>query len=324
MRLFAFCITTAFLLGFSSCQRSAQYQHDQDYSQPDSGMSYYSNKQGKSATQRIESMGQPKKRVFIMTFWNDTPVASGEFGPFASDELKRGLFLTQRMILPTDVKSEFGTEDFIMSGSDKVKVSQLIREGRRLGVSVLGIGRIAKIAFRQRGDDVGILRQKQSLAGVDIELKLFDVAQGREMLAIAKSGESSSNSNVVFEGTDLESPEYRGELTKLALRNAVANLVPDVVRSIEKMTWEGRVAKVVGTKIYVNAGRSSGLVAGDILKVIAPGDDVYDPASGAFLGRTKGQLKGTIEVADFIGPDGAVAEIHTGGNFQEGDTVQLY
>jgi hypothetical protein len=128
----------------------------------------------------------------------------------------------------------------------------------------------------------------------------------------------------MFEATDLESPEYRTELTKLALRNAVANLVPDVVRAIEKMTWEGRVAKVVGTKVYVNAGRTSGLVAGDILKVIAPGDDVYDPASGAFLGRTRGQLKGTIEVADFIGPDGAVAEIHTGGNFQEGDTVQLY
>ena len=312
------------LAGGSSCERSALYRQDQNYTQPDQGASYYSNRQGKSPTQRIESMGQPKKRVFVLTFWNDTPVHSTEFGSFASDELKRGLFLTQRMILPTDIKSEFATEDFITSGSDKVKVSQLIREGRRLGVSVLGIGRIAKVVFRQRGDEVGVLRQKQSLAGVDVELKLFDVSGGREMLAIAKSGEASSNSNVVFESTDLESPEYRSELTKLAIRNAVANLVPDVVRAIEKMTWEGRIAKVVGTKIYVNAGRSSGLVAGDILKVIAPGDDVYDPASGAFLGRTKGQLKGTIEVADFIGPDGAVAEIHTGGNFVEGDTVQLY
>jgi hypothetical protein len=144
------------------------------------------------------------------------------------------------------------------------------------------------------------------------------------MMAVSRSGEASANSNVVFESQDLESPAYRAELTKLAIRNAVAGLVPDVVRSIEKMSWEGKVARVVGTKVYVNAGRTSGLVAGDILKVISPGDDIYDPTSGAFLGRTKGQLKGTIEVADFIGPDGAVAEVHTGGNFQEGDSVQLY
>ncbi|HUP55841.1 MAG TPA: hypothetical protein VM598_00200 [Bdellovibrionota bacterium] len=307
-----------------SCQRSPQYKQDQEYLRPEQQLSYYANRQGKTPTQRIETMGQPKKRVFMLDFWNDTPVQNREIGTFAADELRRGLFLTQRMILPTEIKTELATSDFVNTGGDRIKVSQLIREGRRLGVAVVGIGRIAKIVFRQRGDEIGLLRQKQSLAGVDIELKLFDVAAGREMMAVSRSGEASANSNVVFESQDLESPEYRGELTKLALRNAIAGLVPDVVRSIEKMSWEGRVARVVGSKVYVNAGRTSGLVAGDILKVISPGDDIYDPASGAFLGRTKGQLKGTIEVADFIGPDGAVAEVHTGGNFQEGDSVQLY
>ena len=63
---------------------------------------------------------------------------------------------------------------------------------------------------------------------------------------------------------------------------------------------------------------------GDILKVMTPGDDIYDPATGAFLGRTNGQLKGTVEVVDFLGTDGAVTEIHTGGNFQVQDLVQLY
>jgi hypothetical protein len=321
---FIFVAAVLVAVAGASCQRSPQYKQDQEYLRPEQQLSYYANRQGKTPTQRIETMGQPKKRVFMLDFWNDTPVQNREIGTFAADELRRGLFLTQRMILPTEIKTELATSDFVNTGGDRIKVSQLIREGRRLGVAVVGIGRIAKIVFRQRGDEIGLLRQKQSLAGVDIELKLFDVAAGREMMAVSRSGEASANSNVVFESQDLESPEYRGELTKLALRNAIAGLVPDVVRSIEKMSWEGRVARVVGTKVYVNAGRTSGLVAGDILKVISPGDDIYDPASGAFLGRTKGQLKGTIEVADFIGPDGAVAEVHTGGNFQEGDSVQLY
>ena len=106
-------------------------------------------------------------------------------------------------------------------------------------MSVLVIGRVTKIVFRSRGDDVGILRQKQSLAAVDVEIKLFDVAAGREIMAVAKSGEATNNSLVALEGESQESAEFRSELTKLAVRNAVAPLVPEVIKSIEKMQWEG-------------------------------------------------------------------------------------
>jgi len=310
------------LLVFVSCQRSPAFKRDQDYTRSSDAVSYYANKSGKGPTQRIESMGQPKKRIVILNFWNDTPVKQNDLGAFAADELRRGLYATQRVILPTDAKTELGTADFIQG--DSVKVAQLIREGRRMGVAVLVIGRVTKVVFRQRGDEVGLLRQKQSLAGVDVEIKTFDVAAGREIMAAARSGEAASNAIVAFEGASIESPEYRAELTKLAVRNAMSSLVPEVIKSIEKMTWQGRIAKANGTRVYVNAGRASGLVGGDILKVLTPGDDVYDPQTGAFLGRSQGQLKGTLEVVDFLGTDGAVTEVHTGGNFQEGDVVQLY
>ncbi|MGZ3689482.1 MAG: hypothetical protein ACXWP5_15720 [Bdellovibrionota bacterium] len=316
-----FAVVSAGLLG---CQRSPQYQKDQDVAKADYPMSNYYDKtsQTRSSTQRVEAMGQPKKRVLILNFFNDTPIRSNDLGLFAADELRRGLFLTQRMILPTDAKTDLSTQDFIQG--DRVKVAQLIREGRKLGVAVLGIGRISKVVFRQRGDDVGVFRQRQSIAAVDVEMKLFDVTTGRELMAIAKSGEASSNAMVAFDQNNIESPQYRAELTKMAVRDAMGTLVQPVIKSVEKMQWEGRIAKIAGNKVYVNAGRASGLVGGDILKVISPGDDVYDPATGALLGRSQGRLKGTLEVVDFIGTDGAVAEIHTGANFTEGDSVQLY
>ena len=156
-------------------------------------------------------------------------------------------------------------------------------------------------------------------------MKIFDVAGGREIAAASRSGESSNNAMVAFDGEkSMESPAYRAELTKFAVRNAMSLAIPDVIKAVEKLQWQGRVAKVSGTRIYVNAGRASGLVVGDILKVMTPGDDIYDKGTGAFLGRTNGQLKGTVEVVDFLGTDGAVTEIHTGGNFQEQDLVQLY
>ncbi|MBC7385156.1 MAG: hypothetical protein H7301_03210 [Cryobacterium sp.] len=316
--------TLAFSFGFShlifgglGCARSPEFKKDQDNYRDDS---YY--ERGRNAVDKVESIGQPKKKVMVFAFWNDTPVKAPTLGAFAADELKRGLAVSQRLIVPRDLNTLLTTEDFV--SGDKVKVAQLIREARRLGVAVAMIGRVTKILFRQRGDEIGIFRQKLSLAAVDVEVKVFDVSAGREVAALGRSGETSSNASVALEDENLESQEFRNEMAKLATRNAVSAMIPDLLRTVEKMVWQGKIAKIVGSKIYVNAGKSSGLVAGDILKVLTAGDDVYDPNSNAYLGRAPGQLKGTLEVIDFIGTDGTVAETHTGGNFQEGDVVQLY
>lgn len=313
-----FSFITLALLVFFACARSPEFQKDQDYYRGED--SYYD--KNRNAVDRVESMGQPKKKVMVFAFWNDTPVKAITLGAFGADELKRGLSVSQRLIVPKDLSTMLTTEDFV--SGEKVKVAQLIREGRRLGVAVAVIGRITKLVFRQRGDEIGIFRQKQSLAAAEVEMKIFDVAAGREVAALGRAGETATNSSVAMEDENLESQEFRTEMSKLALRNAVNGLVPDVIRTIEKMVWQGRIAKITGSRIYVNAGKSSGLVTGDILKVLSAGDDVYDPSSNAYLGRAPGQLKGTLEVRDFIGTDGAVSEIHTGGNFQEGDVVQLY
>jgi hypothetical protein len=308
------------LFSGAACVRSPEFAKDQSYYKPESP--YYDRNKEKTPTETIEAMGQPKKKILIFDFWNDTPVKSGELGSFTSSEFRRGFATSQRLIVPKDVKSMLSTEDFITG--EKVKVAQLIREGRRLGVSVIVIGRLNRAIFRQKGDEIGVFRQKQSLAGVDLELKVFDVNAGKEVASMGRSAEASNETNVVAEDRSLESREYREELLKLAIRNAVTGLVPDVMRVVEKMVWQGRVAKVTGKRVIVNAGKSAGMIAGDILKVLSPGDDVYDPNTGAFLGRSPGQLKGTLEVIDFIGTDAAVGELHTGGNFQEGDLVQLY
>jgi hypothetical protein len=320
LRIFLAALLPMALIALPACQRSSAYKHDQDYYRPDSD-SYYNN-HGKPSTDQLAAMGQPKKRVVVLDFWNNTPVDVDNLGLFSADELRRGLYLTQRMIISPEIKSEYNTANFLEG--DQIRVAQLIREGRKIGVSVVIIGRVKRIVFRQKGDDIGILRQKESIAAADVELKLFDIAGGREMLASSRSGEASSSSLVAMEPENLESVAYRAELVRMAIRNAVAQLVPDVVKAVDKLNWQGRIAKVVGNRIYVNAGKASGLIGGDILRVMAPGDDIYDPTTGAFLGRTPGQLKGTLEVIDFLGVDGAVAEIHTGGNFQENDVVQLY
>jgi hypothetical protein len=289
----------------------------------DAQQGYYSAKNEiPTLAQKVDVQGQPKKRALVLNFWNDTPEKLESLGAFAADELRRGLSLTQRIIFPLDVRPDASTENFLEG--EQIKVAQLVREGRRLGVSVVAVGRIRKIVFRQKGDDVGLFRQKQSLVAVELEMKLFDVQAGREVVASVKYGEASADAVVLAEDTRMDSPAYRSDLIKKAVRAGLADFIPEMITFVEKMKWQGRIAKVSGQRVFVNAGRVTGLMTGDILSVMTLGEEVYDPDTGSSLGRAAGRLKGTLEVLDFVGPDAAVANIHTGGDFKEGDAVQLY
>jgi hypothetical protein len=247
-----------------SCARSKAFDRDQEV-YGDYPQSYYTDAQKNSSiSKKVDTLGQPKKRVVVFNFWNSTPVRSKDSGAFASDELKRALLSTRRVIIPEDVRVSLETLDYIQG--DDVKVAQLIMQGRKLGVAVIVIGRISRIVFRQSGDDVGIIRQKQSRAAVDVEAKIFDVNSGREITAIGKSGYATIDASVSIAVESVESRKYREELTQLALRDAAVKLVPDILLGIEKMQWEGKIAKVSQDRVFLSSGKTSGLVGGDILR----------------------------------------------------------
>ena len=54
--------------------------------------------------------------------------------------------------------------------------------GKKWGVSLVILGRITKIAFRRKDDDVGLLRPSAAKAAASIELRLVDVAQAKEIV----------------------------------------------------------------------------------------------------------------------------------------------
>jgi hypothetical protein len=318
------CLTLSVLaLLTNACTRSDAYRRDQD-AYEDRDNSYYnkSTTTDTAAGGRLDRIKQPKKKILVLGFWNDTPVGDDSLGAFSAEELRRELYLGKRVLFPDDKTVTAVTKDFVEG--DHVQVSQLVREGRRLGVSSVVVGRISKITFRQNREEVGILREAKSAVAVDIEMKVFDVSSGREVLSAKRSGSAMNTSRIIFDTDALGNKDARNDLAREALHDAAVKLVPDVLMSLEKMDWQGRIAKIIGNKVYINAGRASGLLAGDILKVLSPGEEITDPVTKAYLGRSEGLLKGTLEVSEFIGEDSAMTMIHTGGNFQDGDVVRLY
>lgn len=105
---------------------------------------------------------------------------------------------------------------------------------------------------------------------------------------------------------------------------AFLDFTPQIVATMDKMIWEGRVAALSGDRIFLNVGRVSGIQIGDILRVSDEGDEIYDPQSGNYIGKVPGRLKGTLEVVSYFGQDGAIAIVHSGAGFKENDRVELY
>ena len=135
----------------------------------------------------------------------------------------------------------------------------------------------------------------------------------------------ADDSNYRFFTTSQEDKlTYRRGLLRYSVKVAVRKSIPRILKISRKLDWVGRVARIIGNKIYINAGRGSGLNVSDILKVITEGQEIFDPETGALIGVSKGEVKGTLEVIDYFGPDGAIAILHSGGSVHEGDFVQLY
>ena len=80
-----------------------------------------------------------------------------------------------------------------------------------------------------------------------------------------------------------------------ATRQAIAQGVAFIVRSMERVPWTARIVDVAGDQVYVNAGFSAGLKAGDVFSVATVVRELTDPDSGALLGIVEEQ-RGEIEV----------------------------
>lgn len=305
------------LLVIAGCSRSPAYKRDAANADR-----VQSRRDQEKTIETVQKFAPLRKRAVLLPFWNDTPV-KGKFEVQARNALRDMLLEQNRLNIVDDRDVSLRSQDFYLD-ADKINVAHVADNGKKWGVSLVILGRISKIAFRRKDDDVGLLRPSAAKAAASVELRLVDVAQAKE-IALGQGAGMSENSSLNLFGENNEDTEsYRNEIVADAIADAVRKAMPALNKEIDRIQWRGKIAKINGAKLYVNAGRATGIQVGDILKVASQGSDIFDPDSGLFLGRTGGDLKGTLEVTEFFGEDGAIARVHSGGNFLEGDIIQLY
>ncbi len=218
--------------------------------------------------------------------------------------------------IPHDIGSFIKNNDYDMTAVSKV--------ASNLGVAAVVVGQIVDVGAKRTDDPIGVFRTLHATSKVTVRIRVYSASTGKEMVDVTKHAAVESATTRVADTSDEVDLQNDPNLVRLAVRRAFHQTVGDILRAVDKLSWGGRIALVSGDKIYLNAGRLSGLQVGDILRVTEPGRDIFDPDTGVYIGTAPGRMKGTLEVVSYFGKDGAIAIVHSGSGFKENDNVEMY
>lgn len=241
----------------------------------------------------------------------------------ARDGFVRTLKKTEEFVVVANTDFPKDVSTYLKNG--EYDLEAMAKLGGSMGVSAIIEGRILQIKARRLGDEVGLVRQVKAKIDATVQLRMIATQNGHVIMNETK--QASVEEAITRLGERAFSDRFLEEDPKLiesVIAEAFRTTIPKIVQNIDKLSWEGRVALVKGDRIYLNAGRLSGIQIGDILKITEDGEDVYDPDSGSLIGKVPGRLKGTVEIVSYFGKDGAVSVVHSGSGFRENDHVELY
>lgn len=268
--------------------------------------------------------GGLRHRVLVLPFLLEKPGQSEKVADEARRTVIRELARTGQFVMVSPEDFPQDPKKFLTPEGD-YDLEQLSRIAAGVGVAAVLECKVLNIRARKLGDQVGLIRQVKAHVDAQIRLRMFAGKNGREVLNDVRSASVDSATTRVAESSFSDRYlEEDPELVRQAVRKAVTGSIPGVVRAVEKLSWEGRVAMVSGERVFINAGRLSGIQIGDVLKITDEGDEVFDPETGRFIGKAPGRMKGTIEVTTYFGKDGAIGIVHSGSGFKENDRVELY
>lgn len=110
-------------------------------------------------------------------------------------------------------------------------------------------------------------------------------------------------------------PETDSAIRDAAVSSALQKLAAEVKNVTALVPRYGRVVSVEGDRVYISAGKESGLEIAQVIYVYRSGHVVEK------LGFAPGQRIGSVEVTGFVGTDGSFGKIKEGGKAQVSDLV---
>lgn len=267
--------------------------------------------------------GNPRKRLMILPFLDEKGFRTQELHDKARKEFIDELNRTGEVI--TLDSKDLKTEAVSKIASGEYDLTAVAKEAQALGANAVLEAKLMSLQVQRQADPVGVFRQLKTKFEAVARIRIFAARSGKELFNTVKTITLEEANYRV--GERVEGDRFfqnNPELVEKLVSEAFLDFTPQIISTLERMSWEGRVALVNGDRIFLNVGQVSGLQVGDLLKVSDDGDEIYDPQSGNYIGKVPGRIKGTLEVVSYFGQDGAIAVVHSGAGFRENDKVELY
>lgn len=179
------------------------------------------------------------------------------------------------------------------------------------GVQGVVIGKVVDLQAGTGGQASG----SEALAMVKLDVLLYDTETGGVVRSM-KAENPLYTSRAVGEAS-------QDKAIANAISVAMQGVSDGVLRGLSPLEWTTSVAASEGGKVYLNAGKATGLKVGDELEVYNPGRQIRHPTTGVTLGRLPGTVNGRVKVTQLFGTDAAEATVVSGGNIKSGDMARL-
>ncbi len=102
-----------------------------------------------------------------------------------------------------------------------------------------------------------------------------------------------------------------------AVASALASFNEKIKELVSYLPWYGHITAVEGSRVYIAAGRETGICVGQVLRIYHSGKFMKG------LGYAPGELVGTMVIQGFVGTNGSFGAIREGQGVQPLDVVAV-
>jgi curli biogenesis system outer membrane secretion channel CsgG len=274
-------------------------------------------------TSGVEQYQGPKLRVGVVNFQNKTPSKVLGIGEAAADILGTILQKTGRFIVIPQQDIESIMQQQHMGATGAINPDTAAKMGNILGLNAILTGAVTAYSETEEGSDYGVYKSKKQVAKVTVDYRIVDTTTGVQMMADSGAGIYEKGVGRVL-GMGGKAA-YDSDLRDGALRDALTKAMVNMMNSLESSPWKGKIMKMAGDKVYINAGKKTGLKVGDKLDVYRVGEDLIDPDTKVKLGTTEDRVGQVLVLQNDIGDKGdvSVARTASGTGFKQGDIVKF-
>ena len=259
------------------------------------------------------AFAQAKIRIAIWDFDNNAATSwwfYNEMGPAARNHIDTAFSeikeLSSKFTVLEREKLALIMKEQGLAVTGAVDPQTAAKVGRLLGVKYILTGGIDKFAINTTRGGIGAIGIGGNMTTADatINIRMIDTTTAERIISLAETGQVKKGGGFV-RGTSLSRDAEWGiasEAIEKASKAIVAKLAsPDYLAKVGSAAGsavaEGRIIKVDGNRAWINLGSSAGLKVGDAFNVVAVGEELIDPDTGAKLGAEEKQT-GTGVVAE--------------------------